>query len=109
VGRRSFFVSLLGGSRLVNLEDKIGTFSLELQFSEIAHSLGNFLPGKSFDALVIDPYSANSPFDIFPFETLAQIFEKFLYLGDDRNIQDIYVQGRKVLSQDSRRMKENTM
>jgi guanine deaminase len=59
--------------------------------------LGNFLPGKYFDAIVVDPFVPNSPFDVFPVDDTPQIFEKFLFLGDDRNITQVYVQGRQVV------------
>ena len=41
--------------------------------------------------------AAGGPIDVFPRDTPEQQFEKFIYLGDDRNIQHIYVDGRKVL------------
>lgn len=59
------------------------------------NKLGNFLPGKEFDALVIDPTCENSPFDVFS-DSLLEIFEKFIYLGDDRNITQIFVKGREI-------------
>jgi guanine deaminase len=59
--------------------------------------LGNFKVGKNFDALVIDPFANDSPVDIFSVDTIEQILEKFIFNGDDRNISEVYVQGRKVV------------
>ncbi len=59
--------------------------------------LGNFKIGKNFDALIIDPYVNDSPIDIFSVDTIEQIFEKFIFNGDDRNITEVFVQGRKVV------------
>lgn len=73
--------SILGGSQVVGMEDK----------------LGNFKVGKNFDALIVDPYVSDSPVDIFSVDTMEQIFEKFIFNGDDRNISEVYVQGRKVV------------
>jgi guanine deaminase len=52
------------------------------------------VPGKEFDALIIDP-TREDPFDVFEASPL-EIFEKFIYLGDDRNITQIFVKGREI-------------
>ena len=36
------------------------------------------------------------PFDVFEADTAADVFEKFIFLGDDRNIADIFVAGRQL-------------
>jgi len=58
--------------------------------------VGNFLPGKEFDASIVDPYVENGPFDVFPEDSFSDIFSKFLFLGDDRNFNSVFVRGRKV-------------
>lgn len=77
--KEAFFLATVGGSQVIGCEDK----------------LGNFMPGKEFDALVIDPECPDSPFDVFE-DTNLEIFEKFIHLGDDRNIDKIYVKGKDV-------------
>ncbi|POM78032.1 Guanine deaminase [Phytophthora palmivora] len=61
----------------------------------LGDKVGNFAIGKDFDALVIDPYVPNSPIDEAhdPVETadVLHTFQKFLFLGDDRNIVSIFV------------------
>jgi guanine deaminase len=52
---------------------------------------------RNFDAIVVDPFVKNSPFDVFPVDDILQVFEKFIFLGDDRNIVQVYVQGRRVV------------
>jgi len=79
--KEAFYFATLGGAETLGLGDTIG----------------NFVPGKEFDALVIDPYATGSPFDVFQGST-AEIFEKFIFLGDDRNISQIYVKGKQVLN-----------
>jgi cytosine/adenosine deaminase-related metal-dependent hydrolase len=59
--------------------------------------LGNFLPGKKLDCLVVDVHVPSSPIDTFGHETSFELFQKFLFLGDDRNIQHVFVDGRKVI------------
>ena len=53
--------------------------------------VGSFEPGYEFDALVIDDSELN--FDNY---TLPQRLERFVYLGDDRQIVARYCQGRLI-------------
>lgn len=64
-----------------------------------------------FDALIVNPApgsgsedvdgvtSAEGPFDLFPElgQGMQAAFEKFLFLGDDRNIERVFVAGNRVL------------
>lgn len=68
-----------------------------------------------FDALVVNPSPGSGcsdadaeldgggaiegPFDVFPDlgQGMHAAFEKFLFLGDDRNIERVYVAGNRVL------------
>lgn len=52
--------------------------------------------GKDFDALLIDTDCEDSPFDIFDIQQETELLQKFLYCGDDRNITQVYVAGRRV-------------
>ncbi|KAM9955657.1 hypothetical protein ACTFIW_002297 [Dictyostelium discoideum] len=76
----AFYLATVGGSKVVNLD----------------HRIGNFIVGKDFDAQIIDPFVQNSPFDCFDGETLKDIFQKFIYLGDDRNLSSLYIKGNKI-------------
>lgn len=58
---------------------------------------GNFIPGKKLDCLVVDVAEPNGPIDVFEGDTLLNQFEKFIYLGDDRNIKVVIVDGKIVL------------
>lgn len=66
-------------------------------------TIGNFEVGKDFDALVIDMEGRDQP-DItsptfsLPEHNLRERLEKLIYSGDDRNITEVYVQGRLVHS-----------
>ncbi len=73
-------------------------------------TIGNFVVGKSFDALVIDPYANDSPLDIFNHDSFMDTFQKFIFLGiyrnkflltlflegNDKNIESIFVNGKKL-------------
>ncbi|XP_074040709.1 guanine deaminase isoform X2 [Leptinotarsa decemlineata] len=57
--------------------------------------IGNFQAGKQFDALIIDlnvPDCTDYLIDCSPLELL----QKFIYTGDDRNILNVYVAGKKI-------------
>lgn len=63
--------------------------------------IGNFLPGKEFDALRIRPGSSPNYFQIekrtsLSQDQLAATFEQWLFTGDDRDIRDVWVRGRRV-------------
>lgn len=82
----AFHLATVGGANALGLGDTVG----------------NFMVGKQFDALVVDPYTVNSPIDAaHDAEEAADVlhtFQKFLFLGDDRNIVNIFVNGRQVKS-----------
>ena len=59
--------------------------------------LGNFEINKKLDCLIIDLECYDTPIDLFGTETLLQKFEKYLFLADDRNIMNVYVDGKKVI------------
>ncbi|XP_056601032.1 guanine deaminase [Triplophysa dalaica] len=76
-----FRLATLGGSEALSLDDQIG----------------NFVVGKDFDALRVNVCVPGGPIDLFPGEGPKVILEKFLNLGDDRNITEVYVAGRRVV------------
>ncbi|XP_063769953.1 guanine deaminase isoform X2 [Pseudophryne corroboree] len=63
----------------------------------IDHITGNFEVNKDFDALLINPEAKDSPFEVFSHISKEEMIERFLYLGDDRNIKAVYVAGRCVV------------
>ncbi|XP_016147121.1 guanine deaminase isoform X2 [Sinocyclocheilus grahami] len=76
-----FRLATLGGSEALSLDDQIG----------------NFVVGKDFDALRVNVCVPDGPIDLFPGEGPKVILEKFLNLGDDRNITEVYMAGRRVV------------
>lgn len=54
--------------------------------------VGSFEEGYEFDALVID----DSSLSIFKSLTVEERLQKFIYTGDDRNIKERYVAGKKI-------------
>ncbi|XP_077917804.1 guanine deaminase isoform X2 [Halichoerus grypus] len=80
-----FRLATLGGSQALGLDKEIGNFEV----------------GKEFDALLINPKASDSPIDLFSGDlvgdTSEAVIQKFLYLGDDRNIEEVYVGGKQVV------------
>ncbi|XP_025060242.1 guanine deaminase isoform X3 [Alligator sinensis] len=76
-----FRLATLGGSQALGLDNIIGNFEV----------------GKEFDALLVNSKASDSPFDLFAADTFEDSFQKFLYLGDDRNISEVYVAGKQVV------------
>lgn len=69
------------------------------------NTIGNFVTGKDFDALLIETYAGTTDkFDLPSVltanltaeEKFEQLLQKFLYTGDDRNISNVYVKGHQV-------------
>lgn len=89
--KQALFLATLGGAQTMALDNKIG----------------NFIVGKSFDALIIDTYAgAVDKYELpkvltensTPEENFQKILQKFVYVGDDRNILKVFVNGREVVS-----------
>jgi guanine deaminase len=72
-----FYLATLGGARVVGMGNVIGNFEV----------------GKDLDALVVDPEAIESPMTVYKHDDLLDRFQKFLFLGDDRNIIQVIVKG----------------
>lgn len=75
-----FYLATVGGARVMELDDKIGNFEV----------------GKEFDAILVNTQVENTPIDVFDHDSVETQFEKYLFVGDDRNNEKIYVQGKEV-------------
>lgn len=87
--KQALFLATLGGAQTCGLESKIG----------------NFIKGKDFDALLIDVFAgsvdkfdlpAELSKDLTEKEKFHQLIQKFVYVGDDRNIAEVYVKGKQI-------------
>ncbi len=58
--------------------------------------MGSFRVGKEFDAIMVDT-ELREPFDVFSTDSLLDRFEKFVNLGDDRNVRAVWIQGGLVI------------
>uniref|UniRef100_UPI00398E4979 guanine deaminase n=1 Tax=Pristiophorus japonicus TaxID=55135 RepID=UPI00398E4979 len=79
--KEAFRLATLGGSQALGLDNLIGNFEV----------------GKDFDAVLVNTSVPSNPFEVFPEDTQLDIFQKFLFLGDDRNMVEVYVAGKQVV------------
>ncbi|KAI8619301.1 putative guanine deaminase [Chytriomyces sp. MP71] len=57
--------------------------------------------GCKLDALVVDVDAPGSNIDVWPeLDTVEDLFQKFILLGDDRNIRRVFVDGKTVLQKE---------
>lgn len=54
------------------------------------------MPGKYFDALLIDMNNHNGPLDNLIDYSLEEQLQRLIYSGDDRNIFQVFVAGYRV-------------
>ncbi|XP_070494047.1 guanine deaminase [Chironomus tepperi] len=87
--KQAIFLATLGGAQALAMDDKTGNFQI----------------GKSFDALIIDAYAgAIDEFELpksltdhlTSLDKFEKLLQKFIYTGDDRNIINVFVDGRQV-------------
>lgn len=81
------YLGTMGSAQVVAMEDKIG----------------NFEPGKLFDALVVDVgQEDNININGWEHDDLALV-KKWVFMGDDRSIRLVYVSGKLVAGKDKAR------
>ena len=68
-----------GSAQVCSLEHKVGSFDVGLQFDALRVRMNNF-----------------HDTELFGFETLEDIIHKFVFLGDDRNLVQVFVNGKCV-------------
>lgn len=88
--KHALYLATLGGANALSLDN----------------ICGNFAVGKDFDALLID--ISKEPIDWFdiplsvseksndPHSRLEKMIQKFVYVGDDRNITKVFISGKQV-------------
>jgi guanine deaminase len=72
-------MATLGGASLCNLDKRIGSFEV----------------GKEFDALRVNPHMGRISGE-FDQKKLGESFERWIWAGDDRDLKDVWVRGRRV-------------
>lgn len=84
--KEALYLATIGGASALGLQERVGNLEV----------------GKQFDCLVVDCGSCRVrgidtnpfPFDVFPDDSTLDRLEKFVQIGDDRNIRHVYIGGR---------------
>jgi guanine deaminase len=76
-----FYLATLGGAQVCSVDDRVGKFAV----------------GMEFDACVISTQVGDQIMTMVEEgDALRTVFSKFIMTGDDRNIEAVYVRGRRV-------------
>jgi len=80
--QEAFYLATRGGAAALGLDKSVGWFR----------------NGLDFDALLVDCKGVcqNPPFDIYEGDSVEDMVSKFVFLGDDRNISEVYVAGKRI-------------
>lgn len=79
------YLATMGGAEVCSLDDRIG----------------NFEPGKEFDALLVD-VGLNDNINVKDWEQNAEaMLKKWVFMGDDRSIRKVFVAGKMVAGKDA--------
>lgn len=76
--RHAFYTATVGGANALNLPT------------------GQFKEGLAFDALLFDCYAPYSNITEYDNDTLADMLQKIIFLGQRQNLAQIWVQGREI-------------
>lgn len=93
-----FYLATMGGAKVLKIDNKVGCFK----------------KGLKFDAQLINLNSKNSNVDVFEFQNpnwkilpineskkkFSDLLDKWLFNGDDRNIEKVFVNGRIVINKE---------
>lgn len=106
------YLATLGGAKgEFDIQSKCAFYLIVILFLfkqlalAVDNKVGNFLPGKDFDALLVDISTADpvdfdaitNPANKDPEVRLLELLQKFIYVGDDRNIKQVFVRGVQVV------------
>jgi guanine deaminase len=71
-----FYLATLGGAQCMGLD----------------RTIGNFVKGKQFDAVIVDM----NGIDLFEHDQILSTLQKFVYLGEGRNVKSVFVAGKRI-------------
>lgn len=99
MGKVIVMAAILSNMRWVHIDDAYPQLKYEQLFymatkggGKFFGDVGSFEKGYKADFLVIDDDSLSDSND----RTVRERLQRFLYIGDDRNIQSVYVDGKKI-------------
>lgn len=77
----ALYLATIGGARLLEKDASVGLFEV----------------GKLFDTQLIDLEASGSPIDVFSWQNINELVNKWVFAGDDRNCIGVWVNGHRVI------------
>jgi len=85
----AFWLATAGGAEAINMSDSLGLLDEGYLFDA---QLIDLLPEESHP----HPATLSNTIHLFPSDSLEDLFQKFMNLGDDRHVAEVYVNGQVV-------------
>jgi len=106
--QEALYLATVGGAEALGLEDRISRIAVGFEFDalilcvggggglEDAHASLQSAPWSS-ERVQHPPPLTQSRLDVFPTDARVDLLQKFLHCGDDRDISEVWVQGKRVM------------
>jgi guanine deaminase len=88
------YLATRGGAEVVGLQDRVGAFEVGMEFDAQLVRLGGVPETEQQD----EDSEDSGPVDIFGWESWEERLAKWVFSGDDRNTEKVWVKGRLVHS-----------
>ena len=89
----ALYLATMGGAKSVGLEEVVGTFDESKHFDAVCVGLDNVTLDTTSHDVANGPLG---PADIFAWQNWNEKITKWLYCGDDRNVERVWVKGKQV-------------
>lgn len=78
--KEALYLATMGSARVLNMENVVGSLAV----------------GKKLDVVVVDVNASGGAIDCFGLEDVQEKMQKWLFLGDDRNVAAVFVDGKQI-------------
>ncbi|KAI5782761.1 hypothetical protein EDC01DRAFT_664850 [Geopyxis carbonaria] len=98
----ALYLGTRGGAEVLGIQDKVGIFEVGMEWDAVLVGFGDVPSGNEYGRMEENESASlniqENPVDLFGWETWEEKVAKWVYNGDDRNSQAVWVRGRKVYS-----------
>lgn len=92
----ALYLATIGGARCLGLGNKVGSFEVGKEWDAQLIVCNNFIDSGSAEGNNRHGEEDDNPIEIWGKETWSEKVAKWVFTGDDRNVQGVWVKGRKV-------------
>lgn len=95
-------LATVGGAKCLGLEKKVGIFEVGWEFDAQMVVCGDFSSDDNSSSEELQDSAAkkhppnDNPIELWGKETIREKLAKWVFCGDDRNVENVWVKGRKV-------------